>query len=183
MANKKKKEDSLPKDISSILSDLESRKEFKGWKKAHPKHKLAHLFTDNKPGSALVWQVGFFKAKLMTTFTLGEQLVVDEDQEIYETGSPLQELDLSAVKVSFKKAISFVEKRASQHSPFLLGQAIVILQMIDSKAVWNITLVSEQYTFLNVRSNASSGEIVKEEFAPLFSMAKTIEGKRLPKAG
>ena len=179
----KKKEDSLPADIAVILHDLKSRKEFKGWKKAHPKHKLAHHFSDYKPGSAPVWQVGFFKNKLMTTFTLGEQFAIDEDQEIYETDSPLQELDLSSVKVSFKKALSLAEKRASEHPPFAIGQTIVILQMIDGKAVWNLTLVSEQYTFLNLKLDASSGESIKEDFASLFSMARSIKGKKLPKAG
>lgn len=183
MAKTKKTENSLPDDVAVILSDLESRKGFKDWKKAHPKHKLAYLFTDYHPGTIPVWQVGFFKAKLMTTFTLDEQLAIDEDQEIYETGSPLLELDLSAVKISFEKAVSLAEKRASEHPPFITGQAIVILQMVDGEAVWNITLVSEQYTFLNVKFDVSSGEVVNEEFAPLFSMAKTIEGKKLPKAG
>lgn len=183
MAQKKKAPGSLPEDVAAVMADLESRKGFNEWQGAHPGHRLAFLFTDHKQGSGPLWQVGFFKDERMTTFTLGEKLSVAEDQEVYQTGSPLAELDLSGVKIGFGQAMSLAERQASQHPPFVAGQVIAILQAIDGKAVWNITMVSEQYTFLNLKLDASSGGIVKEEFAPLFSMAKLVEGNRLPKAG
>lgn len=183
MARKKKTAGSLPEDVAAVLADLELRKGFNDWKRAHPEHLLAFLFTDHTQGSAPLWQVGFFKDERMTTFTLGEQLSVAKDEEVYQTGSPLAELDLSGVKVGFGQAMALATRHASQHQPFVTGQVLAILQSSDGKVVWNLTLVSEQYTFLNVRFDASSGDVVKKEFAPLFSMAKLVEGNRQPKAG
>ncbi len=183
MARKRKTAGSLPEDVAAVLADLELRKGFNDWKEAHPEHRLAFLFTDHTQGSAPLWQVGFFKDERMTTFTLGEQLSVAKDEEVYLTGSPLAELDLSCVKVGFRQAMSLAAGQASKHQPFVTDQVLVILQNSDGTVVWNITLVSKQYTFLNVKFDASSGDVVKEEFAPLFSMAKMVEGNRLPKAG
>lgn len=183
MAQKKKTLNSLPEDVAAVMADLESRKGFNDWEEAHPEHRLAFLFTDHEQGSAPFWQVGLFKDERMTTFTLGEQLSVAEDQEVYQTGSHLAELDLSGVKVGFGQAMSLAEERASRHQPFVTGQILAILQDFEGRVVWNITLVSGQYTFLNVKFDASSGDVVKEEFSPLFSMAKLVKGNRLPKAG
>ncbi len=176
--------DELPDDVKEVLDELESREQFTEWKKSHKEHRLAYLFTDFKPGTTPVWQVGYFKGKLMTSFSLGNVLRIDADEEVYETGSPLVELDLPVVKTGFKKALEIAEECSQKHKPFSSGQILAVLQTIDGKVMWNMTLVSEQYTFLNVKIEASSGKVVKEDFAPLFTMAKTIEGgHNLPKAG
>lgn len=175
----------LPVDVQAILSDLQSRKEFLAWEEGHGEHRLAYLFTDYLKGKSPVWQVGFYSGMRMTSFTLAETLTIDEDEEVYRSEDPLSELDLSGVKLGFAQAFSIAERTAAKHSPFTGSQVMAVLQMIHGAATWNITLVSRQYTFLNVKVDASSGKVVREEFSPLFTLAKEIHGKddSLPKAG
>ncbi len=175
----------LPADVQAVLSDLQSRKGFSAWKEGHGEHRLAYIFTDYAAGRIPLWQVGFYKGKRMTSFTLAKTLAIDEDQEVYSSEDPLSELDLSSVGIGFAEAIAVAERAAAKHAPFTGSQVMAVLQMIHGAATWNITLVSRQYTFLNAKVDASSGKVLHEEFSPLFTIAKEIHGRdeSLPKAG
>jgi len=180
---KKESREALPEDIRMVLDDLESRKEFQEWKRDHKSHRLAYLFTEFQPGQEPEWQVGYFKGRRMTTFTLSPKLKIEEDQEVYESGNPLVELDLSIARVSFEKAMGIAEGLTEEKQPFTPSHVLAILQTVDDRPVWNITLVSREYMFLNAKIDVSSGEVVKHQLSPLFSMASSMEGKGLPKAG
>jgi len=158
------------------MKDLKARHRFREWQANHPDHKLAYLFIDFKPDTVGVWQVGFFKDLLITSFTLDKKLEIAEDQEVYPTNGGLFRLDLDSVKVGSTQAIGIGEARAADHQPFNKVQTLAVLQTVDGTQVWNITLFSRELHLLNVKIDARSGGIVSENISPIFDMAQPMEG-------
>jgi len=152
--------------IDSSLKKLKSSVEFREYHKSYPDCYLASCF---KMGDSKIndvsWQFDFYslRSRKMTSFQIGETIKVQKDQDVFSQGKPPKELELNKVKIDFDKAISLVNKVKKKRIPDeSINKEIIILQAIDGKAVWNITLLTSAFNVMNIRINANSGEIISE---------------------
>ena len=135
---------------------------------------LAHFFVmlDNKFEQTEQWQIGFYKKQTreIESFVLSEPVTaVEKSRAFTHDSKDVQELDLSKVKIEFKRAIEIANKFQEQnYKGQPPRQVIVILQCLDSITTWNITFITYAYSTLNMKINAESGDVYKHDFGTLL---------------
>jgi len=161
-----------PDEILAVMRDLEARPRFTQWKLAHPGHQLAYLFVDFKPSQEMVWQVGYFREGMITSFVLTAKLEIAEEQESAMDAEDLQALDLSRVRVGLTRALQHAQESSAAKKPFMAFQTLAILQCIQGVQLWNITLFAKELVLLNLKLDAGNGAVLREEFSSLFDLAR-----------
>lgn len=81
--------------------------------------------------------------------------------EVFKEQDFIPELELEEVKIDFHTALKQALKEALPETEFT--KIIAILQNIDGKNVWNFTLMNKSFHILNVRIDASNGNLLKKE--------------------
>ncbi len=160
-------------NLFQAVEFVESSDVFKDFLKDNPDYYLVHLFTSVVNGVRDPWQVGYYSkdADKIVVFTASDSVTVSKPEDVFKESGVVAPLDLSSVKVSFDDAKSVVDSfLASNFYSDKPLRFIVILQVVDSLPVWNITVVSHSLKMINVRVNASSGEIVSSSHHSLMSL-------------
>jgi uncharacterized membrane protein YkoI len=93
-----------------------------------------------------------------------EKLEVQKDEIFQKEKHEIEILELNKVKIHYKEALEHVTKSADR--------AIIILQTINSKPVWNITLLTTEFKVYNLKVDASSGEKLEESEESIMSFKK-----------
>ena len=113
------------------------------------------------------WRVDFYSSKehvIYTYFDNNGKLEMQKDEIFQKEKHDLEELDLSKVKIHYKEALEKVTKNADKF--------IIILQSINKKAVWNITLLTTEFKVYNLKVDASNGEKIEETEESIMSFKK-----------
>jgi len=111
------------------------------------------------------WQFDFYNPKdaIITTFEVSDVVkVMPVDKAFKHDKGKITELHIDKIKVGFDKAVDLVNKFVAEECPAdkSFTKTIVILQNLDKNIVWNITLLTSTLKLLNVKLDASSGEVV-----------------------
>ncbi len=94
-------------------------------------------------------------------------------EEVFKEEEFVPELTLEEVQISYEKAVEKAFENALPEKEFL--KIIVLLQTIEEKPVWNFTFMNKTYHALNIRIDATNGNIIKKEPFELFSFSPKEE--------
>ncbi len=159
--------------FKDILGKVQESEEFKSWRSDNPDNVLAHIFIMYDGDKLMDQQVGYYNKSrgTMSSFTIssGSVTLIPEAEVLKRPdGGDIKELDLSQVKVDFEEAEEKSDRLAKDKYSKSGSKKIYILQNIDEGLVWNITLLTNDYNTLNIRIDAASGEILKDEIVNII---------------
>jgi uncharacterized membrane protein YkoI len=137
---------------------------FKEWKKQYPDSYLVHFFVMNDK-----IQIGYYdkKSDTITTFLLGDEITKTVDAEIFKEHKTIPPLNLNNVSISLHKAKEIVKNLMKKY-PDPITKEITILQTIEKEPVYNMTFITSTFKMLNIKLNAKTGELLKEEMQSLM---------------
>lgn len=154
-------------NLKKSIEELQNLKEFKDFKKKNSDAYLAScvmIIDEKKVGD---WQVDFYipkKHKLMT-FLLKEPVECKGEDNIFQKEkTPIKELKLENIGINIEKALDILEDlRKKSYKGDFPNKTIAVLQIVDDKPVWNLTLLTTTLKVLNVKLDAVTGKIISEK--------------------
>lgn len=162
-------------DIKKELERLKSSKEFESYKKDNPECYLASAFiiTQPKKIDEAELEIDFYspKSNKMEGFLMKNDIVKKPEDKVFQKKKEaVKELDIDKVKTDLDKAVETAEAlRADKHPGDLPSKYIIVLQNIDGKEVWNITMLSDTLKLINIRLSAENLELISEKMENLLN--------------
>lgn len=157
-------------NLNVLFKKLGSSRELKDFKKKSSQAFLYACFFVSEGN----WQFDFYnpKDKFITTFEVSDKIKVMPVDKALDHGSKISELHLDKVKVDCDQAMDLVRKFIAIQYPSdnFFTKTIVILQNLDNKVVWNITMLTSTLKLLNVKLDASSGKVLSHCIESFLSM-------------
>ncbi len=164
-------------NVFQAIEYVEDSEEFKKFKGKNPDYYLVHAFCAiNKPEDKKEWLIGYYDKNKdrIVSFTAGEEIKKSEEEEAFKKEGIVEELELKKVKISLEEAIKKAMKaHEKEHKAETITKTIIILQSINKKTIWNITLVTQAFTIINVKVNAETGEETIEK-SSVLNLGKRI---------
>ncbi|RLE41209.1 hypothetical protein DRJ16_06645 [Candidatus Woesearchaeota archaeon] len=123
------------------------------------------------------WSIGFYDPEKdeITNFIAGKTVIKEKPDKVFKTKSmqvlPIQ-LDELKIKSTdaLEKARSIEKEKYSSETPI---ETILIIQNLKPFGlIWNITIVTMSLTSINIKINATTGELLQEKKISLFSFKK-----------
>lgn len=162
-----------------MLEIVEGSKEYQAWKKKNPQGYLSHFFCPISADCELKsdWEIGFYapNSEKMTVFACGEAVTVKEnDDDVFKKPEQrVEKLDIDSVKINFAKAAEVFGTQVEELFPKAgRGDGFVILQNLDGKSLWNLTFITRDLKFINIKIDASTGEIADHLSMDLIDRGK-----------
>tara|TARA_Y100000310_G_C20524156_1_gene735169 strand:- start:14 stop:445 length:432 start_codon:yes stop_codon:yes gene_type:complete len=113
------------------------------------------------------WKVDFYdpkKHKILTFTRIDGKIKSQEDEIFQKEDKDIEELDLEKVKISRLEALDKLEEAADK--------VITIIQVIDSKILWNITVITSTFDVYNVKIDAVTGDKISDHKESIFNFKK-----------
>lgn len=155
---------------------LLASKNFKEWKANNEKAYLVHFFSELDSNlMPLNWQIGFYDAEkdLITTFTVNEMIKIEPEAEAFKEKDKIEKLDATKARVSAEDALHKArELQMDKYRPHSPLRGIMILQRLDAGIIWNITFMTHTFAALNIKVDASNGNIVHHGIATFFDFVQ-----------
>jgi len=158
-------------DFHEVLAKLTNHTIFKDWNKGHKESFLAHGFMMLDEENKDIWQIGFYnpESSKMTTFIVGKTIEHTAEQEVLESGAPIEKLPVEEVKVLPEKALALakdlLKKEFAKEIPI---KEFFIIQHIDKQTMFNITYFTQSFKTVNIKIDARSGEVVSKNIQALM---------------
>lgn len=119
------------------------------------------------------WQYAFYdkKEKKITSFIIGEEIkIVEQESKIFQRESvALEKLNLKKVKINTEDALRIAEgAKENKIKNDTISKKIIILQCIKFP-IWNISFLTNSFNLFNIKLNASTGEIISENYEPILN--------------
>lgn len=164
-------------DVQDVINIVESSSEYKEFIKNNPKNYLAHLFTMMDAAHKDDWQLGYYNKETdkVTVFEYNEgKIIMLPAQEAFKEKNYIAQLKIGEVKISHEEAMKIIDEVLKKnYSAELLIKAIVLLQNLPEYGqIWNITIVTATFNVINVKINATTGEIIKHSKETLIGWKK-----------
>ncbi|MFC1649062.1 PepSY domain-containing protein [Nanoarchaeota archaeon] len=161
-------------DIKEAIKKLESSGIFKKFKEKNSGYYLVHAFT-MVIGDQQDWQIGYYgkTSDKVVVFDVGRKITQAPEQEVLKQKKTINKLLISKVKLDAKAALKLAEKANTAHET--VTKRILILQNLENKQVYNITLVTTNFNIITVRVNAENGQVLKETKQSIMSLGQRVE--------
>ena len=164
--------------FDDAIKQLENDKSYAEWKKKNPSDFLAHGFWLNDDLNKDAWQIGYYNKKkdsITTFFVVDDDVKKSQESEVFKRpDAVIEPLDAKAIKISSEKAMEIARKLQKQkYAADPVQKSFMIVQTLDKKTVFNITLLTATLKTINIRVDAKSGTVVLEKVTPLMSF--TVE--------
>lgn len=164
------------REFSDALSELLDSKEYESFKTKHPSYYLAHGFTqlDKNFEQTKPWQIGLYsKEKDNLAVFITDPLSLQPFEEAFKDGGHINELKEPHSFISSDEAIKQVKEILSKkHSHEIPESFLVILQVINAVAVYNITAITIAFSMISTHIDAKTGEIRKENKSSVMDLKK-----------
>ncbi len=151
-------------ELDEAVERLESSDTYQEFMDKNPDYYLVHAFNMEEQNWD-DWQFGYYEEESDTivAFHMGKEIErAPEDDVLKEDGS-VEELDLDSVEVTPGEAVETAQKyQESEYPQEHVTKTILILQSEDGQQLYNITLVTQSFELLNLKVDASTGEIDEE---------------------
>jgi hypothetical protein len=163
-------------DLKPALKKLEDSDYYKTWRKENSHTYFSYAFKIPQEMGDNEWQLGFYNPKKdkITTFEIADESIkLRQEEEIFKKEeSKVNPIDLGKVDLTFDQALDLANKFQKEKYTKDNGmKTIAILQnMGDFGNVWNMTFVTETFKTLNMKLDASTGEIVSHKIESIFSV-------------
>ena len=151
-----------------LINNLKSSEVYIEWANAHPNNICSHLFVQINPDYVAIshWDIGFFDqdTKKVTVFSLNDagSFEIKQTDDVFATKTgKVEELKATKDTLDFPSIIPFATKTIQadfKSVENLRGNGFAILQTIKGETIWNISFITKQLTFLNLKLNAQTGE-------------------------
>ena len=164
-------------DLKLALKKLEESKDFKKWRQKNKSTYFSYAFKipQEMPDE---WQLGFYDTKKdkITTFVIADSKIkIRPEEEIFKKEDmKVNEVQLEKVKLTFDNAINKANEFQQKNFPKDRSiKTIAILQNISNLGIiWNITYVTEAFNTLNMKVDASTGNVLEHKLDSVFSFRK-----------
>ena len=144
--------------VKDVINGVVGSKDFK--EKVNETSYLAHLFVKKEE---MQWQIGFYnpeKDKMIVFLENGSFLLEDD---VYKEEGSVTELSLDNVKVEFEQASSIVDESLQKYPQHQPTSQIFILQNLNQRILWNVTVITSTLHVLQLRIDANTGEVIVEK--------------------
>jgi len=154
---------------------IKQSKAFKGWKS---QNKQAFLcFGMIIPEKEDCWSIGFYDPEKdeITNFIAGKTVIKEKPDKVFKTKTmEVLSIQLDELKIkstdALEKAQAIRKEKYSSETPI---ETILIIQNLKPFGlIWNITIVTMSLTSINIKINATTGELLQEKKISLFSFKK-----------
>ncbi|MFW6231272.1 MAG: hypothetical protein ACOC32_04605 [Nanoarchaeota archaeon] len=164
-------------DAIDLVRHVEQDEQYNTWRKEHPDPFLAHVFLMYDGDKLMDQQVGYFNPNTskMTSFLVsGEKITLVPEADVFQKpGSGLLPLDIGSVTASFDSVREKAEELLHETYETTASKKIFILQHLQEGQVWNITFLTATFTTINIRIEANTGDILKNEEINLIDFGKS----------
>ena len=161
--------------FKDALKILEKSSEFKNWKKKNPETYLSYGFYVIE-NTDVNWKIGYYDTKKdkLTSFDVGSKIKIEPDEEVFkEKEKKVEKLNLSEVKLDLGDAISIAQQlQEEEFATEKPTRIIAILQKIDTRQVWNITYLTQNFNTLNFKIKTETGRVLEKKLTPLMEFRK-----------
>jgi len=162
-------------DIKQYLKKVAESKVYKHFMKQHKDYFLVHCFTMLSEGDKeFKWELGYYSEKTdkLVVFEASPKISMRPEEEAFKPEGTIKKLEMSKVKTSLSKALKACDELvASKYPGKSITKRIIILQSLD-KQVFNITLVTLSFDILNIKIDASTGEVLSDNIQNIMSLGK-----------
>ena len=164
-------------ELKPALKKLEKSQDFRKWRDEHKYTYLSYAFRipQEMPNE---WQLGFYDKKKdrITTFVISDEgIKVRPEEEVFKKEeTEVNAIQIDKIKVSFDNAIAKADEFQQKNFPKDKSvKTIAILQNIGKFGnIWNITYITGAFNTLNMKINASNGEVLEHNASSVFSFRK-----------
>jgi len=155
--------------VKDLITNVEKTKTYKDFMQDHPDYYLVHVFfmTDADP------QVGYFnpKTEQIVTFDISRDVRMNAPSDVFKQENSIEELKVEDIKLDRTDAMDKMTEVRNEHYPReMLSKEVMILQVLDKVPVYNITYFTKTFKTLNVKIDASSGNVVSHDLANLIGL-------------
>ncbi|MFH1638016.1 MAG: hypothetical protein ABIB71_06330 [Candidatus Woesearchaeota archaeon] len=162
-------------DIKQELERLIGCKEFEEYKKENPGSYLASAFITAHPGKIeeAELEISFYspKTEKITGFLMKESISRKKEDTVFQKEKAVvQELKMEDMKTTLEDAAETLESmRADRYPGDIPSKLIIVLQVIEDKAVWNMTILTNTLKVWNLRIDAGTLEVLKDKMESILS--------------
>lgn len=165
----------MVREFSEALKEVQDSDKYKNFAKKHDEYYLAHGFCqlDKNGEFAKKWQIGFYSPKQdnIASFTT-DPVTFQGTEEAFKKEGSIDKLDMSAL-ISSTSAFEEIQKLlGEEYKSEVVNNFIVILQTIEGVPTYNVTAVSLQFNMINIRLDASTGEVLKHAKNSIMELKK-----------
>jgi len=142
-------------DVKEILKEI---------KKVEGRYLVSCFYQDKN------WKIDFYdpeKHRIYTYSKINEKIVEQEDEIFQREKHELDELDIEKVKIGRIEALEKINTEGNK--------IMSILQVINGKTIWNITVITTEFKVYNAKVDAVTGELFEEKTESIFSFKKTVQ--------
>ena len=159
-------------DIKPVLEKLEKSDDFLKWKSKNKDTYFSYAFKIPQEMQE-DWHIGYYnkdRDKITTFVVTGNGIDIKPEDEIFKEERQVNGINLSNLKLSFEEIMDKArEFQAKTYPKEKSVKTIAILQSHPSLGdVWNITYITEAFNTLNMKIDASSGNVLDHKIASIF---------------
>ena len=156
--------------ITDLIKKVEESKPYNDWSKNNS-GKLAHIFFIE--GGLEAFDIGYYleKEDKIASFEIsGDRVIFKGSSDPFkEPNKKIKSLNIEKVKIDYENALKTAsELQKEKYKTEIPFKQITILQNIDEGQVWNFTFITQAFKTLNIKIDAKTGEIVKDELINLM---------------
>ncbi len=153
-----------------LIESMQKDNLYQQWKKQHPRSYLSHFFCqlDNACQPKSEWEVGYFdpateKITIFVPLNTGGFEIKPADDVFKKKNEKVEQLEIDRVRINPDTAQKACQAQLqSSFARLPLGDGFLILQTLQQIPVWNFTLITKTLQFVNIKINATNGEVEKE---------------------
>ena len=142
-------------------NELLKSSEFKSWIAKHKNAYLSSCVSIYNPQEKEIWNFDFYIPKInkITTFTVGEEISLNEEQKIFEQShKKLKQVDLNKIKFDLEKVKKIVDKKFEKVK---ILKTFIILQFLK-ELIWKVSLLGNDFKLNNIKIDAINGKVIEE---------------------
>ncbi len=145
--------------VKNYIEKVENSKAYSDWVKSNEDYYLVHVF--RMSGQAP--QVGYYSAEKdkVVTFILGEEINMNPPEDSFKESKAIAKLEREKISVDIDEALKEANNLKEKEYPGeIVDKDMVILQTLEEEPVYNITLITKSFNFINIKINANDKKII-----------------------
>ncbi len=158
-------------EIQEYIDKVETSETYKSWIDKNPDYYLVHLFS--MTGS--VPQVGYYSGEedKIVTFVLDSEIRQNPAEESFKKEGAIPRLILDDVRIDISKAAGTAsDLNKKEYMGENIDKQLMILQTLDGRPVYNVTLITSSFHYVNVKIDAADGSIIDHSRNSILDLKK-----------
>lgn len=173
------------KRFKNQLEQLQKSEEYISFKKKHSDAYLSGGFViveETKLPDSFDWQIDFYspdEKKVYTFVVHNDRIEVKDPDKVFQIHKKdLNKLNIEKFELSPHQVIDIIKEDNEKNNRKVLPMKVICtMQNIDSIDVYNIIIITMQFSVLNARVNAQTGEILKISQQNVMEFGSVEKGK------